>query len=102
MSEAIHAGLFLGMRISPLNRRRLHNFRANQRGFWSRWIFLVLFLLRPLPEFIATDRHLLVYYDGAFYLPILRTYPTTALAGPFPRTSAYHEPVDKKLRADKC
>src|SRR5262249_44079884 len=27
--------------LSPLNRRRLRNFRANRRGWWSFWIFLV-------------------------------------------------------------
>src|SRR3546814_7719653 len=84
MSEAIQAGRFLGMRISPLNRRRLHNFRANQRGFWSLWIFLVLFILSLLAEFIAKDRPFLVYYDGDFYVPILRDYPETAFGGPFP------------------
>ena len=31
-----------GLKLSPLNQRRLHNFRANRRGYWSFWIFLVL------------------------------------------------------------
>jgi microcin C transport system permease protein len=42
--EATPAALtFLGRRITPLTRRRLDNFRANRRGFWSLWIFLVVF-----------------------------------------------------------
>ena len=56
------------MRITPITRRRLHNFKANRRGFWSLWIFLVLFLVSLFAEFIANDRPLLVRYDGQFYV----------------------------------
>src|SRR3546814_19830883 len=101
MSEAIQAGRFLGMRISPLNRRRLHNFRANQRGFWSLWIFLVLFILSLLAEFIANDRPFLVYYDGDFYVPIMRDYPETAFGGPFPTAADTKHQVWKEMRADR-
>ena len=27
--------------LSPINTRRWENFKANRRGFWSLWIFLV-------------------------------------------------------------
>jgi microcin C transport system permease protein len=30
--------------LSPINRRRWQNFKANRRGYWSLWIFLVLFI----------------------------------------------------------
>jgi microcin C transport system permease protein len=30
--------------LSPMNRRRLDNFRRHKRGAWSLWIFLVLFV----------------------------------------------------------
>ena len=30
--------------MSPLNQRRWQNFKANRRGYWSLWIFLVLFV----------------------------------------------------------
>src|SRR3546814_11988403 len=91
MSEAIQAGRFLGMRISPLNRRRPHNFRANQRGFWSLWLFLVLFILSLLAEFIANDRPFLVYYAGDLYVPIRRDDPYTAYGGPFPTADEYQD-----------
>ncbi len=39
---------FLGMKITPITRRRLHNFKANRRGFWSLWIFLILFTRQPV------------------------------------------------------
>src|SRR5437763_16817626 len=66
--------VFLGRRITPLTRRRLDNFRANRRGFWSLWIFLVLFLTSLFAEFIANDRPLLVRYEGSFYIPVLHDY----------------------------
>ncbi len=33
----------LGFSITPLNRRRLDNFKANRRGYWSMWLFAALF-----------------------------------------------------------
>ena len=41
------------MNLSPLNRRRFERFKANKRGWWSLWIFLVLFGLSLNAEFIA-------------------------------------------------
>ena len=35
---------------SPLNRRRWQNFKANRRGYWSFWIFLVLFVVSLFAE----------------------------------------------------
>ncbi|MBN8928309.1 MAG: ABC transporter permease [Rhodospirillales bacterium] len=60
--------------MSPLTRRRLAVFRANRRGFWSMWIFAVLFVLSLFAEFIANDRPLLIRYDGQFLVPVLQDY----------------------------
>ncbi|HKK28941.1 MAG TPA: ABC transporter permease, partial [Alphaproteobacteria bacterium] len=43
------------MPLSPLTQRRLANFRANRRGYWSLWIFLVLFVLTLFAEFLANE-----------------------------------------------
>src|SRR5207245_3608392 len=85
--------VFLGRRITPLTRRRLDNFRANRRGFWSLWIFLVLFVVSLFAEFIANDRPLLVRYDGAFYLPVLNNYPETTFGGDFRSEPDYRDPA---------
>ena len=42
--------------LSPLNRRRWQNFKANRRGYWSLWIFLILFGLSLFAELIAMAR----------------------------------------------
>src|SRR5260370_17177735 len=61
---------FLGRRITPVTRRRIDNFRANRRGFWSLWIFLILFVASLFAESIANDRPLLIPYDGPFYFSV--------------------------------
>jgi len=65
------------VQFSPINRRRLHNFRANRRGYWSFWLFLLLFIVSLFAEMIANDRPILVRYDGQFYAPFLKAYPET-------------------------
>jgi microcin C transport system permease protein len=88
---------FLFWRITPLTRRRLHNFRANRRGYWSLWIFLALFVLTLFAELIANDRPLLVRYDGRYYVPVLKTYPETTFGGFFPTEADYRDPAVQKL-----
>jgi microcin C transport system permease protein len=88
-------------RLSPLTRRRLHNFRANRRGFWSLWIFLALFAVSLLAEVIANDRPLLVRYDGGLYFPIVRAYPETTFGGAFPTETVYRDPAVVAMIAEK-
>jgi microcin C transport system permease protein len=89
---APRADRFIGMAISPLTRRRLYNFRANRRGFWSLWIFLALFFGSMLAEVVANDKPLLVYFDGALYAPIAKAYPETAFGGTFETEADYRDP----------
>ncbi len=64
--------------ISPINKRRWENFKANRRGYWSLWLFLALFLISLFAEFIANDKPIFIYAQGKFYMPVLVTYPDTA------------------------
>ncbi len=68
-------------RLSPVNRRRWDNFKANRRGFWSFWIFLVLFGLSLGAEFIANDKPILVSYKGELLVPALVQYPEEKFLG---------------------
>ena len=84
--------------MTPLTRRRLQNFRANRRGFWSLWIFLVLFVASLCAELIANDRPMLVKYDGSFYFPAFIVYPETTFGGDFPTEAEYRDPfVSEKI-----
>ncbi len=95
MAERFH-----GLKISPLTRRRLMNFRSNRRGFWSLWIFLGLFTVTLFAEFVANDKPLLVRYDSKFYFPILYEYPETVFGGFLPTEADYRDPeVAELIRA---
>ncbi|MCP5158540.1 MAG: ABC transporter permease [Gammaproteobacteria bacterium] len=84
--------LFPHLHFSPLTQRRLAQFQANRRGWWSLWLFLLLFGLSLGAEFIANDRPLLVYHQRAFYLPVLKDYAETDFGGVFPSTANYRDP----------
>jgi microcin C transport system permease protein len=83
--------------MTPLTRRRIANFRANKRGFWSLWIFLVLFVLSLCAELIANDKPILVHYDGKNHYPVFVTYPETAFGGDFATEADYRDPEVKRL-----
>lgn len=77
--------------LTPLNRRRLANFRNNRRGFWSLWIFLFFFGGSLFAEFIANDRPILVHYKGEYLFPIFQDYPEAKFGGFLARTD-YRDP----------
>jgi microcin C transport system permease protein len=87
--------------LAPINRRRWENFKANRRGYWSFWIFLVLFVTSLFAEFIANDRPLYVRYDGKSYFPVFFSYPETTFGGDFQTAADYRDPYVQKLIADK-
>ena len=101
MAASPTAPRFLGFRVTPLTRRRLANFRANRRGFWSFWIFLVLFTLSLFAEFIANDKPLLVEYNNEFYWPVFQTYPETTFGGEFETATDYRDPYVRDLINEK-
>jgi microcin C transport system permease protein len=87
--------------LSPVNRRRWENFKANRRGYWSLWIFLVLFTISLLADFIANDKPFLILLQGRAYFPIFVTYPETTFGGDFETAADYRDPYLQKLIADK-
>ncbi|RFC69581.1 MULTISPECIES: ABC transporter permease [Mesorhizobium] len=78
--------------VSPLNQRRWANFKANRRGYWSLWIFLVLFILSMFAEFIANDRPVLASYKGEILFPTVVDYPEEKFGG-FLAITDYRDPV---------
>ena len=80
------------LRLGPMNRRRLNNFRRNRRGLWSFWIFLVLFVVSLLAEFVANDRPLIASYKGEILFPVFFNYPEEKFGG-FEATTDYRDPV---------
>ncbi|CAM5442210.1 ABC transporter permease [Mesorhizobium sp. UC22_110] len=79
-------------RVSPLNQRRWANFKANRRGYWSLWIFLVLFVLSLGSELIANDKPIIASYKGEILFPVLVAYPEEKFGG-FYAVTDYRDPV---------
>jgi microcin C transport system permease protein len=90
-----------GLTITPLTARRLANFKANRRGYWSLWIFLTLFVLSLFAEFIANDKPLIVRFDGGFYTPIFNAYPETTFGGDFETEADFTDPFVIELIEEK-
>ncbi|MCD2172659.1 ABC transporter permease [Rhizobium sp. C4] len=67
--------------LSPANKRRWLNFKANRRGYWSFWIFMVIFILSLGAELIANDKPLIVSYKGEILFPVLVNYPEEKFGG---------------------
>ena len=77
--------------LTPINRRRWESFKANRRGYWSFWIFLVLFVLTLGAELISNDKPLLVSYKGEILSPVLVDYPESKFGG-FLAVTDYKDP----------
>lgn len=80
------------IRLTPINQRRLANFRANKRGYWAFWIFLVLFVVTLFAELIANDRPIVARYKGEWLFPAVVDYPEEKFGGFLARTD-YRDPV---------
>jgi microcin C transport system permease protein len=79
--------------MTPLTRRRLANFRANRRGWWSLWIFAVLFVVTLFAEFIANDRPLVARVDDRWFVPVLADYAESdILEDGLPTEADWHDP----------
>jgi len=87
--------------LSPLNQRRLANFRHHRLGYWSFWIFSVLFILSLFAEFLANDRPLLIRYDNSWYMPVIASYPETTFGGMFETEAEYKDTAVQELIKEK-
>ena len=80
------------LKLAPVNQRRLDNFRANRRGWWSMWLFMTLFVLSLFANFLANDRPIVVSYKGELLFPVFVDYPEEKFGG-FLATTDYRDPV---------
>ncbi len=87
------------MTLNPIQKRRLANFRANGRAFWSLWIFLVIFVVTLFAEFVANDKPLLVRFQGEWRMPVLSFYSEADFGGEFQTEAEYHSPEVRCLIA---
>jgi microcin C transport system permease protein len=79
------------MRLSPVTQRRIRQFRANKRGYFSLRIFLLLVIITFPAELITNDRPLIISYKGQFFFPVIVEYPETVFGG-FLAATDYRDP----------
>lgn len=101
MTSAPEQDRILGVRITPIMRRRIGNFRRNRRAVWSLRIFGLLFLVCLFAEFIANDRPSFIWFDGKPYFPAVVTYNETEFGGDFPTPADYRDEYVKGLIEEK-
>ncbi len=78
--------------LSPIQKRRLQSFRSNRRGYWSLWLFLLLFGLSLMAELIANDSPLIISYEGELYFPVVQSIPEETFGGFLPTEANYRDP----------
>jgi microcin C transport system permease protein len=83
------------MALTPINQRRLQNFTANKRGYWSLILFLILFFVTLFAELVANDRPIIASYKGEILVPVLVNYPEEKFGGFLAQTD-YRDPVIAK------
>lgn len=80
-------------KLSPLNQRRWQKFKHNRRGYYSLWIFVVLFVISMAAELVANNRPLLVSYKGEWYTPFLVNYSERTFGGDLQTEADYSDPT---------
>jgi microcin C transport system permease protein len=83
--------------MNPITQRRLYHFKANKRGFYSFFVFVVIFFVTLCAEFIANDKPLFVSFKGDAYFPVFKNYPETTFGGTFETSTNYRDPFVKNL-----
>lgn len=79
------------IQVSAITKRRLQQFKANKRGYYSLWIFIFLAMITLGASFIANDRPLIVYYKKSLYFPIFKDHPETKFGGTFETTTNFRD-----------
>ncbi len=87
--------------MKRINQERWQRFKSNKRAYYSLYLFGFLFWITLFSEFIANDKPLLIYHDGAFYLPLIRSYPETRFGGEFETPADYNDPYVIDLIREK-
>lgn len=87
--------------MRPITARRLANFRANRRGWWSLWVFALLFIVTLFAELVANDRPLLAKVEGRWFFPVAVEYAESdIIPDGFPTAAIWRDPLlQEEIRA---
>ena len=88
------------MALSSKNQRRLATFRKHRLGYWSTWLFAILFGISLFAELIANDRPLIVTQHGEWHFPVFKAYSELDFGGEFDAPADYTDPYIQELIAE--
>lgn len=83
--------------LSPIGQRRWARFKAHRRGWWSLWLFILLFGVSLGGELVANDKPLLVTYQGDWYFPAFKRYTEQDFGGELPFQPDYRSAQVRQL-----
>jgi microcin C transport system permease protein len=72
--------------------RAWRRFKANRRGYWSLWLFCLLFGMSLCAELLSNDKPIYVSYEGQNYFPMFKDYPEKTFGGDFATPTDYLDP----------
>ncbi|MPW37890.1 ABC transporter permease [Vibrio sp. B1Z05] len=87
--------------MNPLIKLRIERFKGNRRGYWSLWIFTILFTVSLFAELVANDKPLFISFDNGWYFPIAKHYSETDFGGEFAAEADYTDPYVQDLINEK-
>lgn len=77
--------------------RAWYRFRSNKRGYYSLWIFGVLFILSLFAEVLSNDKPLIVQFNGSYYFPVVKPYAETTFGGDFETETDYQDEYIREI-----
>ncbi|WP_321792723.1 ABC transporter permease [Burkholderia pyrrocinia] len=83
--------------FSPIATRRLQAFRANRRGWWSLWIFVVILATAIASPLVANDKPLVMQLNGRLYFPVIKRYTEQEFGGQLPFQPDYRSAYMRQL-----
>ncbi len=83
--------------IQTVRQKRIAVFKSNKRGYYSLWIFMILFLLTLFSEFIANEKPLLIVYKNQYYTPVFKVYSEQDFGGDFESEADYKDEYVQEL-----
>ena len=85
------------MKLTPVTRRRIDNFKSNKRALYSLCIFLSIFFISLFAELIANDKPLLVVHNKKLYFPIVKEYSEITFGSDLDIPTDYRDPFMSEL-----
>jgi len=71
--------LGLGMRMTPITRKRIARFKRIRRGYWSYIAISTLFVTSLFLELFVNEKPLIIHYDGKTAFPAIADWVDKAL-----------------------